>query len=131
MTTLVIAGCSSDPLVVPAASGPTLTAASTTTTATVATAAPTTTAVPVTTVPGPLRIEVDASSAQPTRATAALGSTVELHISSSVTDEFHLHGYDLESQGVDVTMTFTATKAGEFDLEGHVNENVILILTVG
>ena len=65
-----------------------------------------------------------------------LGSTVKLTvINPDKDDEFHVHGYDL-GDGVEVpkgepeTFTFTADKAGEFEVESHTTEVVLLILRV-
>ncbi|CAB4994586.1 unannotated protein [freshwater metagenome] len=49
-------------------------------------------------------------------------------------DEFHLHGYDLESgvtpAGQEAIIEFTADKLGTFDLESHVTSEWILTLVV-
>jgi len=66
---------------------------------------------------------------------ATLGSTVRLKILNPDTDdEFHLHGYDLESgvtpAGQEAIIEFTADKLGTFDLESHVTGDWILTLVV-
>ena len=66
---------------------------------------------------------------------ATLGSTVRLKIlNPDVDDEFHLHGYDLESGvtpvGQEAIVEFTADKLGTFDLESHVTGEWILTLVV-
>jgi hypothetical protein len=66
---------------------------------------------------------------------ATLGSTVRLKIlNPDADDEFHLHGYDLESgvtpAGQDAIIEFTADKLGTFDLESHVTAEWILTLVV-
>jgi hypothetical protein len=66
---------------------------------------------------------------------ATLGSTVRLKIlNPDVDDEFHLHGYDLESgvtpAGQEAIVEFTADKLGTFDLESHVTGEWILTLVV-
>ena len=66
---------------------------------------------------------------------ATLGSTVRLKILNPDTDdEFHLHGYDLESgvtpAGQEAIIEFTADKLGTFDLESHVTGEWILTLVV-
>ena len=66
---------------------------------------------------------------------ATLGSTVRLKIlNPDVDDEFHLHGYDLESgvtpAGQEAIVEFTADKLGIFDLESHVTGEWILTLVV-
>jgi hypothetical protein len=49
---------------------------------------------------------------------------------AEVKDEFHLHGYDIELSGNDVTFEFVADKLGEFELEGHESGEVLLNLSV-
>ena len=65
----------------------------------------------------------------------ALGSTVTLNIvNPSADDEYHLHGYDLSpgktAKGETATITFTAEKAGEFEVESHVTEELLLTIIV-
>jgi hypothetical protein len=45
-------------------------------------------------------------------------------------DEFHLHGYDIELAGDDVTFEFVADKIGVFELESHETGEVLLNLSV-
>ena len=49
-------------------------------------------------------------------------------------DEFHLHGYDLSTgetpAGETATITFTADKAGEFEMESHMSGEVLLVIVV-
>ena len=65
-----------------------------------------------------------------------VGSVVSITITNpDSADEFHLHGYDLgDSQevaaGESVTFTFTADTAGEFELESHSTEGLLLLLRV-
>jgi hypothetical protein len=65
-----------------------------------------------------------------------VGSVVSLTITNADTaDEFHLHGYDLGdgqevAAGESVTFTFTADTAGEFELESHTTEALLLLLRV-
>ena len=66
---------------------------------------------------------------------ATLGSTVQIKIlNPDADDEFHLHGYDLESgvtpAGQEAIIEFTADKLGTFDLESHVTSEWILTLVV-
>ena len=66
---------------------------------------------------------------------ATLGSTVRIKIlNPDADDEFHLHGYDLESgvtpAGKEAIIEFTADKLGTFDLESHVTGEWILTLVV-
>ena len=56
------------------------------------------------------------------------GQEVTLEIASEVSGELHLHGYDEEAPGIAVepgdtaTFTFTATRAGQFEIELHDEE---------
>ena len=65
-----------------------------------------------------------------------VGSVVSLTITNpGSADEFHLHGYDLGdgqevAAGESVTFTFTADTAGEFELESHSTEALLLLLRV-
>jgi hypothetical protein len=65
-----------------------------------------------------------------------VGSIVSITITNpDSADEFHLHGYDLgDSQevaaGESVTFTFTADTAGEFELESHTTDALLLLLRV-
>jgi hypothetical protein len=92
--------------------------------------APTTTEAPTTTVAGPIVIEVDGDAASPVEQAVALGSEVEIVVTSAEEQEFHLHGYDLEQEGTRVTFVLTATQAGTFELERHRDGGVVLLLTV-
>jgi hypothetical protein len=66
-----------------------------------------------------------------------LGSNVTLTITDpSNDDEFHVHGYDLGDgeevlAGEPKTFSFTADKAGEWEVESHSTDEVLLILKVG
>ena len=75
-------------------------------------------------------VDVDADAAAPGTQTVPLGSTVSLHITSTEEHEFHLHGYDLEAEGTDLTLTFVADEAGEFEVETHDTEEVVFTLVV-
>lgn len=64
-----------------------------------------------------------------------LNQQVELTIvNPKADDEFHLHGYDLgggvTKAGEKKTFAFTATEAGEFEVESHVTETVLVVLKV-
>ena len=64
-----------------------------------------------------------------------LGSQVELSFTNpSAADEFHVHGYDLGGdetpKGETKTFTFTADKAGDFEVESHATEEVLVVLRV-
>lgn len=66
-----------------------------------------------------------------------LGATVSLSITNpDADDEFHLHGYDIGDggevpAGQTATFTFTASQAGDFELESHESHGVLLVLRVG
>jgi len=65
----------------------------------------------------------------------ALGSQVTLtFINPDADDEFHVHGYDLggdmTKKGDTKTFTFTADKAGEYEVESHLTEAVLMVLRV-
>jgi hypothetical protein len=65
-----------------------------------------------------------------------LGSTVILMVTNpNSTDEFHLHGYelgdgDVMEAGQTATFNFVADEAGEFELESHESDDVLLVLSV-
>jgi hypothetical protein len=66
----------------------------------------------------------------------ALGAQVTLTLTNpDADDEFHLHGYDMSSgetkKGETSTITFVADKAGEFEVESHVSEQVYVTIVVG
>ena len=75
-------------------------------------------------------IEVDLEDGAPATAEVALGTPVTIHVTSDDEHEFHLHGYDIELTGDDVTFDFSADKAGVFELETHDTEELVLTLTV-
>jgi hypothetical protein len=65
----------------------------------------------------------------------ALGQEVALTLTNpEADDEFHLHGYDLgggvTTKGETTTLTFSATEAGEFELESHVTGDVLVVVKV-
>jgi hypothetical protein len=51
-------------------------------------------------------------------------------VTSSESHEFHLHGYDIELEGTEVTFEFTADQVGDFELETHDTGELILELSV-
>jgi plastocyanin len=66
----------------------------------------------------------------------ALGSQVTLNFTNNeAEDEYHVHGYDLgggiTKKGDTKTFTFTADKAGEYEVESHLTEAVLMVLRVG
>lgn len=68
-----------------------------------------------------------------TELTVSLGQSLEIHITSSSTDELHLHGYDITAQvqaNVPSKIKLTANKAGRFPLELHKAHREIAVLIV-
>ena len=64
-----------------------------------------------------------------------LGANVQVTLSNpNADDEFHLHGYDLSpgetKMGQVSIISFTADKAGDFEIESHVTEDVLVIIRV-
>jgi hypothetical protein len=64
-----------------------------------------------------------------------LGSEVTLNFTNpDADDEYHVHGYDLggdmTKKGDTKTFTFTADKAGEYEVESHLTEAVLMVLRV-
>jgi len=105
--------------------------ASTTASTTAATTAGTSTAGPVV-----ITVTSGVDSGEDRVEQVPLGSTVKLTVvNPDKDDEFHVHGYDLGDgvavkKGEPETFTFTADKAGEFEVESHTTDVVLLILKV-
>jgi hypothetical protein len=64
-----------------------------------------------------------------------LGSQVNITLTNpNADDEFHLHEYDLSTgetpKGESAVISFTADKAGLFDLESHVTDEVLVIISI-
>ena len=64
-----------------------------------------------------------------------LGASVRITVTNpNGPDEIHVHGYDISTgemaKGQEAVIEFVASNAGTFDLESHVSEEVVLILTV-
>ena len=64
-----------------------------------------------------------------------LGSQVNITLTNpNADDEFHLHDYDLNAgetpKGEAAVISFTADKAGLFDLESHVTDEVLVVISV-
>ena len=64
-----------------------------------------------------------------------VGSTVRItFVNPNGPDEIHIHGYDLTTgemeQGQESVIEFVASTTGTFDLESHVSEEIVMILTV-
>ena len=67
--------------------------------------------------------------------TVPVGSTVRItFVNPNGPDEIHVHGYDLTTgemeQGQESVIEFVASTSGTFDIESHVSEEIVLILTV-
>ena len=64
-----------------------------------------------------------------------LGANVQVTLSNpNADDEFHLHGYDLSpgetKMGEASIISFTADRAGDFEIESHITEDVLVIVRV-
>ena len=67
--------------------------------------------------------------------TVPLGSSVRITVvNPNGADEIHVHGYDISTgemaQGQEAVIEFVASNAGTFDIESHVSDEVVLVLTV-
>ena len=65
--------------------------------------------------------------------TVKRGTTVRLHVEADITDEVHIHGYDLHGDvapGSPAIVEFTADLAGKFEIEIEKAGFVIAQLTV-
>jgi hypothetical protein len=88
-------------------------------------------------VAGPTEISVivGADSAADRVEEVPLGSQVNITLTNpNADDEFHLHEYDLSTgetpKGEAAVISFTADKAGLFDLESHVTDEVLVIISI-
>ena len=64
-----------------------------------------------------------------------LGSQVNITLTNpNADDEFHLHDYDLTAgetpKGEAAVISFTADKAGLFDLESHITDEVLVVISL-
>jgi hypothetical protein len=64
-----------------------------------------------------------------------LGTEVTLQFTNpDADDEYHVHGYDLGGEvtkkGEMKTFTFTADKAGDYEIESHISEKVLAVIRV-
>ena len=67
--------------------------------------------------------------------TVPLGSSVRITVvNPNGADEIHVHGYDISTgemaQGQEAVIEFVASNAGTFEIESHVSEEVVFVLTV-
>ncbi|MFM9083124.1 MAG: hypothetical protein ACKOQ7_04410, partial [Actinomycetota bacterium] len=66
----------------------------------------------------------------------ALGAQVTVTLSNPGShDEFHLHGYDISTgpveAGEEASISFTADRAGTFEIESHETDEVLVTLEIG
>jgi hypothetical protein len=90
-----------------------------------------------TTTTGPVTIDVEIKGGKPVggiqRATATKGQTVAIVVHSDVSDEVHVHGYDLHEDvkaGGTARVRFKATLTGVFEAELESRSLQIVELTV-
>lgn len=86
--------------------------------------APSTTG-PTTTGPGSLTLRCDADSGESPIFEVPLGTSVTLVATSSIEREYHLHGYDIELTGEEVTFQFTADLPGPHELTEHPDHSTV------
>jgi FtsP/CotA-like multicopper oxidase with cupredoxin domain len=80
-------------------------------------------------------LKVGVNSGPDTVAEFAKGDNVVITVvNNSGDDEVHVHGYDLTTgnlpKGQSATLAFTADKVGDFEVESHVTEEVLMIIRV-
>ncbi|MEY3148100.1 MAG: hypothetical protein RL688_1319 [Actinomycetota bacterium] len=75
-------------------------------------------------------IEIDADAGVSEVASVALGSPVVIQVFSETEQDFHLHGFDIDLMGDDVTFDFIADKLGDFELESHESGEILLTISV-
>ena len=85
--------------------------------------------------PTEISVTVGTDSAADRVEEVALGSQVNITLTNpNADDEFHLHEYDLSTgdtpKGESAVISFTADKAGLFDLESHVTDEVLVIISI-
>lgn len=88
-------------------------------------------------VAGPIEISVTVGTDSATDRVeeVPLGSQVNITLTNpNADDEFHLHEYDLSTgetpKGESAVISFTSDKAGLFDLESHVTDEVLVVISV-
>jgi hypothetical protein len=63
------------------------------------------------------------------------GQSVRITLVSDRAEQYHLHGYDLESPKLAAkqpyTFAFKADRTGSFEIESHVTNKVLFLLEVG
>jgi hypothetical protein len=85
--------------------------------------------------PTDISVTVGTDSAADRIEEVALGSQVNITLTNpNADDEFHLHEYDLSTgdtpKGESAVISFTADKAGLFDLESHVTDEVLVVISI-
>ena len=85
--------------------------------------------------PTEISVTVGTDSATDRVEEVPLGSQVNITLKNpNADDEFHLHEYDLSTgdtpKGESAVISFTADKAGLFDLESHVTDEVLVIISI-
>lgn len=95
----------------------------------------TTSAAPVTADPVEISVVVGENSSSERTEKVALGSPVTVTlVNPESRDEFHLHGYDIATgtveAGEESVISFTADKAGTFEIESHVTGEVLVSLEI-
>ena len=85
--------------------------------------------------PTEISVTVGTDSATDRVEEVPLGSQVNITLTNpNADDEFHLHEYDLLTgdtpKGESAVISFTADKAGLFDLESHVTDEVLVIISI-
>lgn len=96
---------------------------------------PTTSTVPVANETVQISVTVGVDSASDRVEQVPLGSSVEITLRNpDAADNYHLHGYDIETGEVGAdetaTITFTADTAGTFEIESHETEQVLVVIEV-
>lgn len=80
-------------------------------------------------------LKVGVNSGPDTVAEFVKGDNVVITVvNNSADDEVHVHGYDLTTgdlpKGQSATLAFTADKVGDFEVESHVTEEVLMVIRV-
>lgn len=104
---------------------------------TATTVAPNDTATPTTMVDDTVRISVTVGvDSGPDRIEeVSVGDSIELTmVNPDEDDEFHVHGFDLGGDetpaGEEKVFVFTATEAGDFEVESHATGDVLVVIRV-
>lgn len=86
--------------------------------------------------PSEISVVVGENSSPQRTEKVALGSPVTVSlVNPGSRDDFHLHGYDIVTgpveAGEEAAISFTADKAGTFEIESHVTGEVLVYLEIG